>query len=92
MIRAVASVVLVLLLAACGSAAPPPTRAEAECRAAAYDDPAVKELENRRNGNDTTRFGLQHDQQLALEDATRHCMQQKGLAPPGGVERVRQPS
>jgi hypothetical protein len=78
-------------LAACASNAPkaPDQVAEAQCESAAYDTPEVKRLIQLRVSTALNNNDLLPDQRDAVRTATRKCMQQKGLAPPGGVERVR---
>jgi predicted small lipoprotein YifL len=95
------ALVALLALAGCGGGgAPqpepdqPPTpaqaQARAQCEVRAYDDPAVKDLIIRRNsGNDSKSVELLPDQRDAVKDATQRCLAQKGLAPRGGVERVK---
>ena len=60
------------------------------CERQVYDDPVVKDLITKGAG--TEYFRINHVNQLraAKDDATLRCMQQKGLARPGGgVERPR---
>jgi hypothetical protein len=85
-------------LASCGPSAPtvntPPLtpeqqQAQAQCESAAYDTPEVKKIMQLRMSNDLNYNDFLPDQREAVRVAVRKCMQQKGLAPPGGVERVR---
>ncbi len=88
--RPLAAVLALLpLLAAC--AAKPPATPQAECEAAAFDDPVVKQFIIRRTAMVEDTEYLLRDQKLAERDATVRCMRQKGLAPPGGVERMTPP-
>ena len=60
------------------------------CEEQVYADPVVKDLIMKGAG--TENFRVNHVNQLraAKDDATTRCMQQKGLARPGGgVERPR---
>ena len=54
------------------------------CEDQVYADPVVKDLILKGSGSDYYR--MTHEEQLkyAKIDAARRCMQQKGLAPPGG--------
>ena len=92
----------VLALAACGDDTPAPVpdvpppgspaaQARAECQQQAYDDPTVKEIMRRRSSSNDVlwRYGLA-DENDAVADATQRCLAQRGLAPRGGVERVKQ--
>ncbi len=60
------------------------------CEGQVYADPKVKELIVRGMGSDNLRRNTEEQLRNAKLDAARRCMQQKGLAPPGGgVERRR---
>ena len=62
----------------------------AACEDQVYADPVVKDIILKGTGSDYYRRS--HDEQLkyAKIDAAHRCMQQKGLAPPGGgVQRQR---
>ena len=82
---------LALGLASCGPidmapAAPIPP----QCEAQVYADPHVKDLLMKSAGSEV--FASDHIEEMkyAKIDAAHRCMQQKGLAPPGGgVERPR---
>ena len=55
-----------------------------------YADPTVKRLIAQGAGSEYLRINTENQLRAAKEDATHRCMQQKGLAPPGGgVERQR---
>jgi hypothetical protein len=99
--RALLATLWLLVLAGCGGDAPPadtppPTpeqlAAQKQCQAQAYDDPAVKLLLQRRiSGNEHDFVALLPEEKATVADLTRSCMARKGLAPRGGVERVRPP-
>ena len=83
--------IVALGLAGCGSfdiapaASYPP-----QCEAQVYADPHVKDLLMKSAGSES--FAMNHVEEMkyAKIDAAHRCMQQKGLAPPGGgVERPR---
>ena len=72
-------------LAACGGDANTP---QAQCEQQAYNDPAVKLIMQQRvSGNDYLLHTLLPAQRDAVKAATLRCLQQRGLAPPGGVEK-----
>lgn len=84
--------VLVLLLSGCSLFGPrtPPTPVspeQAACEAAANDDPEVKHLIIVGLGNPNFAHGNQERIRLLKHDATLSCLQARGLARPGGVER-----
>ena len=76
---------LALLLAACATDNSP----QAECRRQANNDPEVKALfvDSLRNQS----YAATHAGELAYlrRQATLRCLQDRGLASPGGVEPVR---
>ena len=81
-----------LLLGGCTLFGPDRNTPEAQCEAAAYDDPTVKEIILQRNsGNQDAFVQLLPNQRDAVKRATQRCLRQKGLAPPGGVEPVQPP-
>jgi putative hemolysin len=90
-IRLALSLAALLGLGACSS--PQKPMPDPQCRAAAYADPAVKAWRERNAGIAGVGLGREdYDQQAYLQnDAYAHCMQLRGLAPPGGVEAVRRP-
>ena len=79
-------IILALSLTACSG---PDSRAEAQCRRQATQDPAVRTVYARSSGYYT--FSTT-PQQSDLEEATRQavmrCMREKGLISPGGVQPV----
>jgi len=78
---------LPLLLAACSL--PEGNSPQTQCERQADDDPAVREIYSRTNGAYTQPW-VERDQLLmARRQAVLRCMQQKGLAPSGGVQPVR---
>ncbi len=98
--RAAVSVLLLLgSMLPSGCAPPPDNRFAAyrtpnvtpECRAAVYRDPDVRQLI--AAGTAVPQYMAENQNKLALKEAEaeRRCMQQKGLAPPGGVEPVKHP-
>ncbi len=81
---------LPLFLAACSL--PQDDSPQAQCERQANNDPAVREL---YNSNANAQLWTQWPPDKAALDVARRqavlkCMQQKGLAPPGGVQPVRQ--
>ena len=80
---------LAVVLAACGSADNSP---QAQCERQADQDPTVQSI-YRGDQGDYTRVGVARSNLLwAKRMATLTCMQEKGLAPPGGVEPIRPPA
>jgi len=78
-----------IVLAACGSADNGP---QAQCERQADQDPTVRSI-YRGDQGDYTRVGVARSNLLwAKRMATLTCMQEKGLAPPGGVEPIRPPA
>jgi hypothetical protein len=78
------------LLAACAGGGD--NSPEAVCRRQAYDDPAVRATRLQMMQVPSANLGLQGQLQYQLRQATMRCLQDKGLAVPGGVEPVRPPS
>ena len=78
--------VLTVVLASCNSGNSP----QAECERQAEQDPAVREIYSRTNG-DYSKGGYQayYDLREAKRQAALRCMRAKGLAPPGGVQVVK---
>ena len=83
--------VMLLGVAACGPIdIAPAANYPAQCESQVYADPHVKDLLMKSAGSET--FAREHEDEMkyAKIDAAHRCMQQKGLAPPGGgVERPR---
>ena len=77
---------LTLILGSCNSGDTP----QAECARQAEQDPAVREIYSRTNG-DYAKGGYQayYDLREAKRQAALRCMRAKGLAPPGGVQVVK---
>jgi len=75
-----------LLPAACASSNNSP---EAVCRRQAYDDPQVRALRVQMMRSYSANLGSQGQLQYLLRQATLRCLQDKGLAVPGGVEPVK---
>lgn len=62
----------------------------AVCEEQVYADPVVKDLLMKSAGTDAFRANHVNQLRAAKDDAATRCMQQKGLARPGGgVERPR---
>ncbi len=74
-----------LLIAACQ---PTDNSPEAVCRRQAYNDPQVVALRIRMMQSASVDLGSKGELQYLLEQATLRCLQDKGLAVPGGVEPV----
>lgn len=76
---------LPLTVGACGPRTDTP---QAQCERQAYDDPEVRRIYGGESG-DFRQAGVPQEQlKMAVRQATVRCLQQKGLAPPGGVEPV----
>ncbi len=73
-----------LALAACG---PDTSTPQGQCRAEAYNDPKVKDIQIRMLGNQMLQSQLMPDLNDAVHAATLRCLRARGLAPPGGVEK-----
>jgi hypothetical protein len=67
---------------------PPASEAEAQCRAHADDDPAVKAIIVRNAGNLHLQAADQNELEVERRRAIARCLQARGLAPRGGVERL----
>jgi hypothetical protein len=80
--------VLGIVLAACGSADNSP---KAQCERQALQDPTVQSIYRGDQGNYTDVTPARANLLWAKRMATLKCMQEKGLAPPGGVEPIRPP-
>ncbi len=78
---------LLAALTAAGCGGPDPSTPQGQCAEQAYDDPTVKDLQIRGVANTNTQHELQPYLQDAIADATKRCLQARGLAAPGGVER-----
>ncbi|HTU53266.1 MAG TPA: hypothetical protein VMF62_04775 [Acetobacteraceae bacterium] len=76
-----------LLLAACSGGGD--NSPEAVCRRQAYNDPQVHALRIQMMQIPSASLGSQGQLQYLLNQATLRCLQDKGLAVPGGVEPVR---
>ncbi len=84
-LRVLALLVALLLPAACASSDNSP---EALCRQQAYSDPQVRALRIQMMQSSSANLGSQGQLQYLLRQATLRCLQDKGLAVPGGVEPV----
>ncbi|HUC16942.1 MAG TPA: hypothetical protein VMA37_04545 [Acetobacteraceae bacterium] len=81
--------VLVLLAALLPAAcAPSDNSPEAVCRHQAYDDPQVRALRIQMMRSYSANLGSQGQLKYLLRQATLRCLQDKGVAVPGGVEPV----
>jgi hypothetical protein len=81
------AVALVLGLACCDRGNSP----QAECQRQAEQDPTVQSI-YRGDQGDYTSVGVARSNLLwAKRMAMQKCMQEKGLAPPGGVEPIKPP-
>ena len=74
-----------VLLAACATTDNSP---QAVCRRQAYNDPQVNALRIRMMQSPSVNLGSNGQLQYLLQQATLRCLQDKGLAVPGGVEPV----
>lgn len=84
---------LALLLSGCSASppsAPPSPEAEA-CARQANEDPVVREMLAKAAGNLDWQWQNESRIRIARQDATTRCLRARGLAPMGGVERLRQP-
>ncbi|HWA79113.1 MAG TPA: hypothetical protein VG848_02270 [Acetobacteraceae bacterium] len=81
----VLALLAVLLPAAC---APSDDSPQAVCRRQAYDDPQVRALRVQMMQSSSANLGSRGQLQYLLRQATLRCLQDKGLAVPGGVEPV----
>lgn len=80
---------LLLLLSAC---APTGSGPEAMCDRESWDDPAVKLIMNRQEGNSWLAFAEPDAVKNARDRAKQACLARLGLRPPGGgVEPIRYP-
>ena len=77
-----------IVLAACGTADNSP---QAQCERQADQDPTVRSIYRGDQGDYTQLGPARSNLMEAKRQATLKCMQQKGLAPPGGVEPIRPP-
>lgn len=77
-----------LSLSACGTLDPDTAYTNADCRKAMYEDPAVKAA-IRGLGQPNTLLGGDGVAREAKDDAYGKCLRENGLAPKGGVERVK---
>ncbi len=73
-----------LALAACTVDTAPNAPIPSVCEDQVYADPVVKDLILKSAGSETYRINHVEQLKYAKIDATRRCMQLKGLAPPGG--------
>jgi hypothetical protein len=80
--------VLALLLTACAAKDNSP---QAQCERQADQDPIVRSIYRGDQGDYTQLGQARSNLMWAKRDATVKCMQQKGLAPPGGVQPIRPP-
>jgi hypothetical protein len=83
--RFVAVPFVAVLLAACATTGDSP---RAVCRRQAYNDPQVTALRIRMMQIPSVNLGSSGQLQYLLQQATLRCLQDKGLAVPGGVEPV----
>ena len=74
---------LLALLAACAPESP----VDQACDAAVDNDPAVKALMMKGLGNPFFLDSSQDELKAARQKARLACLRNRGLAPPGGVER-----
>jgi hypothetical protein len=74
---------MLLALAGCG---PDESTPQGQCRREAFNDPAVKDLQMRSLGGQSTAQELLPDLKDAENRATQRCLSARGLAPKGGVE------
>jgi outer membrane biogenesis lipoprotein LolB len=75
----------VLLLAACTTTGNSP---QAACRSQANYDPQVRALRTSMVQNPSVALGSSGQLEYLIRQATIRCLQDKGLAVPGGVEPV----
>ncbi len=75
-------------LSACGRVDSDAEYSNAACRQAVYDDAAVKAA-MRGLGQTNTQLGASSIVREAKDDAYTKCLRDNGLAPTGGVERVK---
>ncbi len=68
-------------LAACAPRGPDPS-----CRAQAYRDPGVQDVQMKILGNTPSQAHFQPELNRALQRAELACLRARGEAPPGGVE------
>ena len=80
--------VIALLLTACAAKDNSPL---AQCEREADQDPTVRSIYRGDQGDYTQLGPARSNLMWAKRQATLKCMQQKGLAPPGGVEPIRPP-
>ncbi len=78
-----AALALLALLAACA----PETPADRACDAAVDNDPTVKGLIMKGLGNPYFLDNSQEQLKAAKQKAQLACLRNRGLVPPGGVER-----
>ena len=78
-----AALALLALLAACARESP----MDQSCDAAVDNDPAVKRLMMKGLGNPFFLDSSQDELKAARQQARLACLRNRGLAPPGGVER-----
>ena len=89
MTRLTLCLALTLALSACTLFAPaaPMDPQKAACRSEADDTPAVKDMMAKAAGSEYYRLQHQDDLNAAKQDATVACLQRRGIASRGGVER-----
>lgn len=89
MTRSALYIAIALTLPACSLFTPaaPVDPQQAACRSEADDTPLVKDMMAKAAGSEYYR--LEHDDELnaAKQDATVACLQRRGIARRGGVER-----
>ncbi len=78
-----AALALLVLLAACARESP----VDQACDAAVDNDPTVKQLMMKGLGNPFFLDSNQDELKAARQQARLACLRNRGLAPPGGVER-----
>lgn len=78
-----AALALLALLTACARESP----VDQSCDAAVDNDPAVKTLMMKGLGNPFFLDSSQDELKAARQQARLACLRNRGLAPPGGVER-----
>jgi hypothetical protein len=82
-------VLLLPLLGAC--AGPAGNTPQAQCAREAYNDPDVKRMIMEQAGSPYLMRTDQAELEQAKHQAALRCLRARGLAPPGGVEPLRQP-
>ena len=79
---------LALLAAGC-SRGPTDNSPQAACARQADNDPVVADIVRRGAGTEFYRWDNEKKLAQAKQDATTRCLRARGLAPRGGVERLK---